>query len=53
MEARTKSGLQWQLENLAETEGSDAVLKKLKSYAPYMLKSEYDQFINMVTQWFS
>lgn len=53
MEARTKSGLQWQLENLAETQGSDAVLKKLKSYAPYMLKSEYDQFINMVTQWFS
>lgn len=53
MDARTKSGLQWQLENLAETQGSDAVLKKLKAYAPYMLKSEYDQFINMVTQWFS
>lgn len=53
MEARTKSGLLWQLENLAETKGGAATLDKLKAYAPYMTAAEYKEFYNRVQKMFA
>lgn len=52
MEARTKSGLLWQLENLAETKGGAATLDKLKAYGPYMTAEEYKEFYNRVRKMF-
>lgn len=52
MEARTKSGLRWQLENLAQTKGGAATLEKLKAYAPYMTAAEYKEFYDTVRAWF-
>lgn len=53
MEARTKSGLLWQLENLAETKGGAATLDKLKAYAPYMTADEYKEFYSRVQKMFA
>jgi hypothetical protein len=53
MEARTKSGLLWQLEILAETKGGAATLDKLKAYAPYMTAEEYKDFYNRVQKMFA
>lgn len=53
MEKRTKSGLLWQLENLAETKGGAATLDKLKAYAPYMTAEEYKDFYNRVQKMFA
>jgi hypothetical protein len=53
MEARTKSGLLWQLENLAETKGGAATLDKLKAYASYMTAEEYKDFYNRVQKMFA
>ena len=53
MEAKTKSGLLWQLENLAETKGGAATLDKLKAYAPYMTAEEYKEFYSRVQKMFA
>lgn len=53
MDARTKSGLLWQLENLAETKGGAATLDKLKAYAPYMTAEEYKEFYSRVQKMFA
>lgn len=52
LEKRTKSGLMWQLEQLAKTEDGDAVLNKLKAYAHLMTKKELEETYNKVKSWF-